>query len=339
MSIIMFDSATNSEFPGNAQAVAGYVDGGIQDQPNFQWLVNNFTHAYHLSIALNPAHDAYCLDIENGAATPQSAAAWYARQKARGIPRPCLYASASVMESDILPILKEAGFPRGEVRLWSAHYGQGQHICGPHSCGLMSVNADGTQWTSTALGRNLDQSILNDDFFSPPWPVFPGDTGPAVLTLQQRINAWHIGPALVPDGDWGPKTSIAVTMAQQLLGLPVAPVVDEVLWQDLAVQPPSDPTYGPPTNLRARGGHTSVLLSWKPPGTEGLPVPAEYIVEIYDETTGKMVSSYPRKVVATSFQGGSLEQGKAFIAHVVASGPHGTQIRPHTYASVKFETA
>jgi len=52
------------------------------------------------------------------------------------------------------------------VRLWSAHYGFGEHICGPASCKLVPVEVDGTQWTNSALNRNLDQSLLLENFFT-----------------------------------------------------------------------------------------------------------------------------------------------------------------------------
>ena len=70
------------------------------------------------------------------------------------------------MAGNILPVLNQANISRSAVRLWSAHYGLGEHICGPNSCGAMPIEADGTQWTSNALGRNLDQSLLLDTFFT-----------------------------------------------------------------------------------------------------------------------------------------------------------------------------
>ena len=36
----------------------------------------------------------------------------------------------------------------------------------PNSCGALSIEADGTQWTSSALGRVLDQSELQSNFFT-----------------------------------------------------------------------------------------------------------------------------------------------------------------------------
>lgn len=70
------------------------------------------------------------------------------------------------MASNILPVLDQAKIARADVRLWSAHYGFGEHICGPSSCGLVPIEMDGTQWTNTALGRNLDQSSLLENFFT-----------------------------------------------------------------------------------------------------------------------------------------------------------------------------
>jgi hypothetical protein len=167
--ITMYDSAYNDQFPANPQAVAGYVDGGIGDQPNAAWLATEFPVAHLLTIALDPAGDADALDIEPGAAAPGSVPGWYARQQARGIARPCLYASVSLMQSDVLPTITAAGIARSSVRLWTAHYSGGAHICGPApSCGMLSIPADGTQWTNTALGRALDQSLLLPDFFAPP---------------------------------------------------------------------------------------------------------------------------------------------------------------------------
>jgi hypothetical protein len=70
------------------------------------------------------------------------------------------------MQDSVLPELSAAKIARSTVRLWSAHYGLGEHICGPNSCKAMSVEADGTQWTSSALGRVLDQSELQASFFT-----------------------------------------------------------------------------------------------------------------------------------------------------------------------------
>jgi hypothetical protein len=162
----MYDTALNDQFPAGARAYAAYVDGAVGNQPNYAYIVNTFPKAEHLSVALFASNNADALDVESGAASPGDVPTWYSRQKKRGIQRPCVYASASTMAGSILPILDQAKISRSAVRLWSAHYGLGEHICGPHSCGAVPVDVDGTQWTSSALGRVLDQSLLLENFFT-----------------------------------------------------------------------------------------------------------------------------------------------------------------------------
>ena len=162
----MYDTALNDQFPASAAAYAAYVDGGIGNQPNYAYIVSAFPKAQHLSIALFSSNNADALDVEPGASTPSDIPGWYARQVARGVSRPVIYASVSTMNDTILPLLSQHGIARAKTRLWTAHYGLGEHICGPASCGQLSVNADGTQWTSSARGLVLDQSLLLDTFFT-----------------------------------------------------------------------------------------------------------------------------------------------------------------------------
>ncbi len=175
----MFDAIDDSLYPpaGPGVCFAGYVDGTLGDQPDYQWLTQNRAGSPILSIALFPANDAMCLDIEFGAASPESAADWYERQRSRGITRPALYASADTMESEVVPVITAAKIARESVRLWTAHYGAGEHICGPSSCKLLSIDADGTQWTENAVvdgqARDLDQSLLLAGLFGDPKPAPP----------------------------------------------------------------------------------------------------------------------------------------------------------------------
>jgi hypothetical protein len=173
----MYDSVDLSQVPANAPAVAAYTDGRFANVPEAR---ARFPGAHILTIAVFAKDDADCLDIERGDATPDQAAGWVARQLARGVKRPCLYASASVMQV-ILESVSVAGVSRDTVRLWSAHYTMESHICGPHSCKAMTLPADGTQWTDRALGKNLDQSLLDDDFF--------GTVSPPALDLEAIMNA------------------------------------------------------------------------------------------------------------------------------------------------------
>jgi hypothetical protein len=240
--ITMYDTALNDQFPAGAAAYAAYVDGGVGDQPNYAYIVSAFPKAQHLSIALFAANNADALDVEPGASDPSDIPGWYARQVARGIQRPVIYASASTMNDAILPVLSQAGIARARTRLWTAHYGLGEHICGPGSCGALSIGADGTQWTSSAMGLVLDQSLLLEDFFTTAPTRGPTteaelqsgqlNTGHGVFTViavppgsahkiafgvdnhaqnvpvvQLRVaffdTAWHVHPAVVLDGNKG----------------------------------------------------------------------------------------------------------------------------------------
>ena len=166
----MYDTITNDQFPPGAEAYAAYVDGNLGNQPNFAYIVAAFPKAQHLSVALFSNNNADALDVEPGASVPSDIPAWYNAQRKRGIQRPCVYASASTMNDEILPVLSGAGIARGTVRLWTAHYDVGEHICGPNSCGALSINADGTQWTPNAVVNgvtlDLDQSLLLENFFT-----------------------------------------------------------------------------------------------------------------------------------------------------------------------------
>lgn len=159
--IIMFDSVDLSQIPKDAEAVAGYVDG---QWPTFSDLVFKWPEAHRLSIAVSASSDAECLDIETGDATPAQAPAWVRRQIKKGVEKPVVYSSVSVMD-EVISELQAAGISRNEVRVWTAHY-TNNHLCGPGTCKEMSASADATQWTNNALGKSLDQSVLTKGFFS-----------------------------------------------------------------------------------------------------------------------------------------------------------------------------
>jgi hypothetical protein len=193
--ITMYDTIYNNQFPANAQAYAAYVDGGLGDQPNYAYIVKAFPKADHLSIALSSGNNADALDVEAGAATPGEIPAWCTRQRSRGIQRPCVYASVSTMQDSVLSVLSGAKIARSSVRLWTAHYGLGEHICGPTSCGALSTEADGTQWTSSALGLVLDQSELQSNFFT------TDSTAPAETELQSgQLNTGKNAPTAIAVG-------------------------------------------------------------------------------------------------------------------------------------------
>jgi peptidoglycan hydrolase-like protein with peptidoglycan-binding domain len=242
------------QVPAGAEAVACYVDGRFANSAE---AARRFPRAHILTIAVFASHDASCLDIEKGDATPGQAAAWYLRQKARGVTRPCLYASAFTMDTEVIPAIVAAGIRPGEVRLWSAHYTHAAHVCGPRSCRELGITADGTQWTDRALGRNLDQSLLAGDFFRPSAARTWTDVMIANLpTLQQGdrdhpgavqfvhrmqidvagIGRWNnLGPvtAIKDDGVFGATTTAAVKVVQKFFGLTADGVCGKQTWSAL----------------------------------------------------------------------------------------------------------
>lgn len=160
--VTMFDSIDLAQIPADAPAVAGYTSG---NWPTWGQLMARWPHAHRLSIAVNASHDADCLDVEPGDARPDQAADWVKRQRRRGIKRPVVYCSVSQAQT-LLDLFTEAGLKRSQFRLWTAHYTNREHRCGP-GCGFgLRDEADATQWTNRAQGRNLDQSICAPGFFS-----------------------------------------------------------------------------------------------------------------------------------------------------------------------------
>lgn len=200
MTIVLYDSIDVSQIPADAPAVAGYTSG---NWPTWASLAARFPHAHRLSIAVTADANAMVLDIENGDATVASASGWYERQKALGLHRPCFYANASTMSADLIPAIQAARIPRSSLRLWSAHYTGRAHICGPSTCKATSISMDGTQWTSSALGRNLDESLLLSNFF---------DTEVSMQVTKLPPGDWRAGGPLIligpaPDGStWETKT-------------------------------------------------------------------------------------------------------------------------------------
>jgi hypothetical protein len=162
MTVVMYDSIDVAEIPRDAEAVAGYVGG---QWPTWVLVTQRWPKAHRLSIAVRADQDADCLDVETGDATTEQAPGWVRRQQARAIARPVIYAQLSNMPG-VLAALAAEGIHRGQVRIWTAHWGMGEHICGP-ACGsgLLTV-ADATQWTDRVKGRNLDQSLCADTFFA-----------------------------------------------------------------------------------------------------------------------------------------------------------------------------
>jgi hypothetical protein len=197
MTLVMQDSITPANLTGGADAYLGYVDGHWATLPAVQ---SRFPRAHLLTMAVFPSDNAMGCDREPGDLAVTDVAGWVKRQLARGVWRPVVYASASNMGA-CLAALEQAGIARANVRLLSAHYGAGKHICGPSTCAYPGVPpCDGTQWTDVAPGANgslIDESLLEDDFF---------DGGNVALTvadaeLVARTLLNYDGVIPAPDGN------------------------------------------------------------------------------------------------------------------------------------------
>jgi hypothetical protein len=265
--VIMFDAIDLSQIPAGPAAVGAYVDG---EWPTASAAAARFPHAKLLTIATSPEHDAEALDVETGDAVPSEAPGWVRRQQARGIARPCLYASVSVMQAQLIPVLQKAGIPRGDVRLWSAHYA-GTHICGPSTCSELSIDADGTQHTDRAFGRDLDQSLLVADFFAvavkpappaapsaPPWQetllnslpvlsegaadesghVFFVHRAQALVKVYGQITGLPEAAALEVSGTYDAAAKAAVQQVQEHARITVDGIVGADTWAVLVTGAP-----------------------------------------------------------------------------------------------------
>jgi hypothetical protein len=197
----MLDSIVVGNLPPGASAYLGYVDGRW---PTFDTLAKTFPRAQLLSIAVFADGVADGCDCEAGDLTAAQVPGWVQAALKRGVHRPVVYASASAMPG-VLAGMEAAGIARASVRLLSAHYGAGEHICGPATCavrdgsGRVVPACDGTQWRDNAPGEHdtlIDESVLSADFFAAPPPA------PRKPAAARRIDMIMIqpDPAQVPAG-------------------------------------------------------------------------------------------------------------------------------------------
>jgi len=230
--IPMPDSVTVADLPPGYPAYLGYVDG---NWPTAAELAQRFPLAQlvRLTVTGNTLQ-ADGIDVEPGNVNAADARVWVQKKLAAdpGF-RPVIYASVQGAPNygmaDILARLNGNRISVSRVRLLSAHYGWGPHVCGPDSCRLISVPMDGTQWTSMFKGLNasdVDMSMLAADFFQTQpdstetekimqkLPVVrQGMTGPAVRRVQGLVMA--AGVVLTLDGVYGARTVAAVQVVQE----------------------------------------------------------------------------------------------------------------------------
>lgn len=252
MTLAMPDSIRVADLPPGYPAYLGYVDG---NWPTAGELEKQFGGAHLLTLTVTGAivGGANGVDCEPGNPNAVSAAAWAAEKLAREpTSRPVIYASIigtpGYGMADVLDQLGHRGLARGQVRLLSAHYGLGEHICGPDTCRLSPVAMDGTQWTDTfqtSAGHLVDMSVLLDSFFGtpPPAPSWEDQALATIPTVQhgstgQFVRNWQgllvaHGYSLVPagiDGIFGSTTDQRTRAYQSNHGLAVDGVVGPLTW-------------------------------------------------------------------------------------------------------------
>jgi Putative peptidoglycan binding domain len=246
MTIAMPDDTDVSKLPPGYDAYLGYADGRYA---NAAALKAKFPTAELVILTVTgetfapPCNGA---DIEPGNLTAADGARWAAGfLNGKAGRQPVLYASvegeAGYGMSDVVAELAIRDIGLAEVRLLTAHYGQGPHICGPHSCGLLNLEADGTQWTDESSGG--DMSMLAGDFFTRLLTgteqivqelgiVAQGATGEAVRTVQALVNAREKGNGapLAIDGVFGVNTFAAVRFIQINAKITADGIVGPATW-------------------------------------------------------------------------------------------------------------
>ena len=140
-----------------------------------------------------------------------------------------------------------------------------------------------------------------------------GDTGPAVQTLQTRLNVW--GAKLTVDGSFGPATLAAVKAFQAAHHLTVDGVVGPQTWAALNANPPTSPQpYPAPTALAVSA--VSLTVSWDAVTVAGAPV-ASYTVEAVELNGSVFVRDTP---TTNSVVLSTLTPGQTYNILVWANG-------------------
>lgn len=318
-SILMFDDVDVSLLPSGFDAYAAYIDGIYA---NLAQIKARFPSAHILTIAVRASDVADALDIEAGDAVNTEAPGWFRKALAAGVTKPCLYTSASNADA-LVAEMTRAGIPRSAYRLWTAHYGQGEHLCGPTTCRLTQATADATQFTDRAENKSLDESVCLADFFTivlpPPTNGQPtlvrGDTGDVVKTLQDRLNIW--GAHLAVDGNFGANTYAAVMNFQAKAHLAQDGVVGPQTWAALLKNPPVV-QFAAPSGLRVEAGIISV--SWDTVADSQGKAPTGYTVEVLD--AGQVFKTVD--VAGTTAVVDGLVRNKVYEIVVYANGGQGT---------------
>lgn len=136
-----------------------------------------------------------------------------------------LYMDLSDLKAHGLPSLAASGVrvgvdpgPARQCKIFTAHPTGHEHLCGPHTCGQLAINADITQWwwaslQGGALGSNIDVSTARVDALPAgskpapkPKPKPAHDRGKGVAVAEVHLNlatlAWDIVPQPGTGVEW-----------------------------------------------------------------------------------------------------------------------------------------
>lgn len=233
----------------SAHAIAGYVNGKYANWPA---IVAKYSKSgkYLLSIDVqaNPSVGAQCLDVEKGDATIAQAPAWTLATQAAGKAAKDLrwYPKLYIEESEAQALVAEMtskNIKRDEYMLWTAHYTDKAHICGPTSCGC-PVQADATQWTSSFQGASLDASLCYGYFFAGPEGVVPVTVVKVKVPKVVGLTNTEAVALLERDGlKAGPQASVTGKVVSQTPGPDVE--VEKASVVDIHVEGPVSPSKPP----------------------------------------------------------------------------------------------
>jgi peptidoglycan hydrolase-like protein with peptidoglycan-binding domain len=152
-----------------------------------------------------------------------------------------------------------------------------------------------------------------------------GDTGPAVQTLQTRLNVWGANPSLTVDGDFGPLTLAAVKAFQTQQNLTVDGIVGPQTWAALDKDPSGGTPYPAPTGLAV--GSVTLAVTWDAVTVNGQAV-ASYTVQAVGLNGEVYVHETP---TTNSVVLSNLVPGWTYNIQVWANGGPGTP----PYATIK----
>lgn len=276
-----FDATSSNISALPAGQHAGYVTG----TPDIAWTAAQYSadpgairicQSFGATVAT-----ADVLDVESGAATPQDCPGWVTRARATfaagtrpGQRHPMIYCS----ESSLQPIINELEAAKiFNVPFWMARPGtpiataeqQVNTATGNYPCGGVQYGwhpaYDSNVWNSAWLTQQSGLPLVST--------VSVGNSGPAVVGLQELLNGLPAGAGLPVDGLFGTGTLAAAITFQKKAGLAQDGIVGPLTWAALVaaqvipvpvpVPPTPDPkTYAAPTGLADRVLSTGSLVTF-----------------------------------------------------------------------------